>query len=124
MAIDFGPMDHARRDVHVRLAASTHGAVRSFARRSGLALNTAVGVLVERGLALEEANPTGDSLDARTLSTTSLAILVAVEQTQKLLALIVPDGKYKCEALYDEAHLAARQRLLRLEGALRDESSC
>ena len=111
------------RDVHVRLPAEAYWKVEEFAGRSGIAINAGVRVLVERALALETGE-TADGSDNNSLGATALATLVAVEQTQRLLAVIIPNGIERCEALFDEAATAAQRRLLRLEQALREEAGC
>ncbi len=111
------------RDLHVRLPAEAYWKLQEFAGRSGIALNAGVRVLVERGLALE-TNDAAAASDYQSLGATALAILVAVEQTQRLLAVIIPDGRARCEALLEEAATAAQRRLLRLDQALRAEAGC
>jgi len=84
-------------DVHVRFSERTFSQVRAFAASSGLAINGCVRMLVERGLALESERSGADAgseiaSQLKTLSESALASLIAIEQNQRLLISIVPEG--------------------------------
>lgn len=113
-------------DVHVRFSDQTFAALKAFAAQSGLALNGCVRLLVERQLALEAGRPPGELGEelleqVRAVGQVALAGLVAVEQNQRLLVAIVPNGQELCARLLEESAAGARRRLLRLEEAVEEE---
>ncbi len=117
------------RDVHVRFSDRTYADLERFASEGGLALNASVRLLVQRGLAAEAEAPGGEAGEAiasrlQALSESALASLVAIEQNQRLLVSIIPDGAELAERLWEEAAGAARRRLLRLEQAVAEEAAC
>jgi len=117
------------RDVHVRFTDRTYADLQRFAAAGGLALNTGVRLLVERGLAIEAEAPSGDAGEAiarrlQALSESGLASLIAIEQNQRLLVSIIPEGAELADRLWEEAAGAARRRLLRLEQAVAEEAAC
>ncbi len=117
------------RDVHVRFTDRTYAELQRFAAAGGLALNAGVRLLVERGLAIEAEAHSGDAGEAiarrlQALSESGLASLIAIEQNQRLLVSIIPDGAELADRLWEEAAGAARRRLLRLEQAVAEEAAC
>lgn len=117
-----------RHDVHVRFSDHCYSVLGEFASRGGLPLNGAVRLLVERGLAVEDGKPVGESEAAlsqqlKTLVDNALASLIAIEQNQKLLVAMLPDGAELAEQFWDEAATSARRRLIRVDQALAEESA-
>ncbi len=115
-------------DVHVRFGDRVHSALGEFANRSGLALNGSVRLLVERGLALEDVGSLAGSeaqqaRHFKTLAETALAILIAVEQNQRLLVSMLPQGEEFAEQLWEDAASSARQRLIKVDRLLAEESA-
>jgi hypothetical protein len=116
-----------RHDVHVRFGDHVYSALLDYATKSGLALNGSVRLLVERGLAVEAGRPVDDSDAAimqqlKTLTDSSLASLIAIEQNQKLLISMLPDGAERAEQAWDDAATSARRRLIRVDQALAEET--
>src|SRR5690349_20960453 len=109
MAKKTGSVKRARsHDVHVRFGDQAYSALADYALAAGLALNGSVRLLVERGLAVEAGRPIGDSDTAlmqqlKTLTDGALASLIAIEQNQRLLISMLPDGAERAERLWDEA---------------------
>ena len=114
-------------DVHVRFGDHVYSALADYATATGLALNGSVRLLVERGLAVEAGRPVADSDAAlmqqlKTLTDSALASLIAIEQNQRLLISMLPDGSERAEQLWDEAATNARRRLIRIDQALAEET--
>jgi hypothetical protein len=113
-------------DVHVRFGDDGYSALAAYATKAGLALNGSVRLLVERGLAVEGGRPVGDPDAAlmqqlKTLTDSALASLIAIEQNQRLLISMLPDGAERAEQAWDEAATGARRRLIRIDRALAEE---
>ena len=116
-------------DVHLRFSDRVFGEILAFAESSGLAINGCVRLLVERGLAAGSGGPPGlvaDELlrELRALSQSSLANLIATEQTQLLYAHFVPHGKELVGSYGEVAATNARMRLLDIERAVAEEAGC
>lgn len=60
----------------------------------------------------------------KTLGSSALASLIAIEQNQKLLISRLPDGAQRAEELWDEAATSARSRLIRIDQAMAEETVC
>ncbi len=114
--------------VAVRFSDELYGALGEFASQRDVNLNCSVRELVERGLATEGSRP-AVGLDAalpeqlKTLGVTSLACLIAIEQTQKLLIGMLPEGAERAEELWEDAATTARSRLIRIDQALAEETT-
>lgn len=105
-----------------------YGALEDFANRNDLPVNLSARLLIERGLRARAALPSGDlegsfQQQLKTLGISALATLVAVEQNQKLLISMLPDGADRAEELWDEAATGARSRLIRIDEALAEETT-
>jgi hypothetical protein len=104
-----------------------YGALAEFASRSDLPLNLSIRLLVERALAAAAGRTSGDmevslGQHLKTLGYSALASLIAIEQNQKLLISMLPDGAQRAEELWDEAATNARSRLIRIDQALAEET--
>jgi len=123
----------ARRDqrhsVHVHLDPVTRSALGEFAERQGLTTTASVRLLVERGLAADNRAPAAPAEEAsfrrqlNALGVSTLACLIAVEQNHRLLISMLPDGADKADELWEEAATSARERLIRVDAALAEESA-
>jgi hypothetical protein len=105
-----------------------YGGLTEYASRADLPLNFSVRELVRRGLEAEARRLTGQedgSLQGqlKTLGYSALASLIAIEQNQKLLTTMLPDGAELVEDLWEDAASAARSRLIRIEEAFVDETA-
>ncbi len=123
--------DAARLDrniAHVHFGDATHGALAEFAERRALTLVASIRTLVEQALAADATGPAGrveeDSFrqQLKALGVNALACLVAVEQNQRLLISMLPDGVEKAEEVWEEAASSARSRLIRMEQILAEET--
>lgn len=117
-----------RSKVGVRFSDEVYGALAEFASRREVSLAGGARELVERGLAAEAGHPSAapnTSLpeQLRTLGVTALACLVAIEQSQKLLVGMLPEGAERAEELWEEAATSARSRLIRIDQALAEETA-
>jgi|SRR5579859_7161740 len=104
-----------------------YGALEEFASRTHLTPTRSARLLVERGLRAGTVLPDGDGVGAlgeqlKTLGYSALATLIAVEQNQRLLVSLLPDGAQRAEELWDQAAGSARNRLIRIEEALTEET--
>jgi hypothetical protein len=113
--------------VGVRFSDELYGALGEFATRHDLNLNYSVRELVERGLASEAARPSVDPdvslpLQLKALGHSALACLIATEQNQKLLISMLPEGVQRVEELWEEAATSARDRLIRIDEAMAEET--
>ncbi len=116
-------------DVHLRFSDRVFGEILSFAESSGLAINGCVRLLVERGLAAGIGAPPGLSAEEllrelRALSQSSLANLIATEQTQLLYAHLMPRGTELIASYGEAAATNARMRLLDIERAVAEQAGC
>ena len=116
-------------DVHIRFSDRLYGDVLAFQGTTGLAINGCVRLLVERGLAAGVGGPAGqfgqDLLrELRSLNQSSLANLIATEQTQLLFAHFVPRGPELVGTYGEVAATNARMRLLSVEHAVAEEAGC
>jgi len=105
-----------------------YGALAEFASRNDLPLTLSVRLLVERALAAAVGRTPGameGSLGQhlKTLGSSALASLIAIEQNQKLLISLLPDGAQRAEELWEEAATSARSRLIRIDQALAEETA-
>lgn len=118
-----------RRGPHqIEFSDELYGALEEFASRTQSTPTGSARLLVERGLRAGTAVPGADgpgSLDQqlKTLGCSTLATLMAVEQTQMLLISMLPDGAQRADELWDEAASSARARLIRIEEALTEETT-
>lgn len=113
--------------VGVRFSDEVYGALGEFATRRDLNLNCSVRELVERGLAAEAVRPSVDPeasvpQQLRALGHSALACLIATEQNQKLLISMLPEGAQRAEELWEEAATSARDRLIRIDQAMAEET--
>ncbi|MHB8589204.1 MAG: hypothetical protein ACYDA0_10165 [Candidatus Dormibacteraceae bacterium] len=116
-----------RHHVHAHFSDDVFAALAEFAGRGDLTLNGSVRVLVERGLAREASRPFGDpnatlQHQLKTLGHSALASLIAIEQNQKLIISMLPEGGERAEELWEEAATSARSRLIRIDQALTEET--
>lgn len=117
-----------RNHFEVRFNDELYGALAEFASKNDLELNLSIRLLVERALAAAAGRTSGDmdgsfGQQLKTLGFTALANLIAIEQNQKLLISMLPDGAQRAEALWDEAATSARSRLIRIDQALAEETA-
>ena len=104
-----------------------YGGLIEYASRADLPLNFSVRELVRRGLEAEARRLTGQEdgsllRQLKTLGHSALASLIAIEQNQKLLSAMLPDGIERAEGLWEEAASAARARLIRIDEAFAEEA--
>ena len=117
-----------RHQVQVRFSDEVYGALGEFASQRDVNLNCSVRELVERGLATEGGSRSNQlsatsSEQLKALGITALACLIAIEQTQKLVAGMLPEGAERAEELWEEAATSARSRLIRIDRALAEETA-
>ena len=106
---------------------ATHAALADFANRHALSRVASIRLLVERALAADTKGPVGADEQANfrqqlnSLGVTALACLIALEQNQRLLIAMLPEGTETAERLWEEAATHARTRLIRVDAALAAE---
>ena len=105
-----------------------YGGLAEYASRADLPVNLSVRELVRRGLDAEARRLTGQEdgsllRQLTTLGHSALASLIAIEQNQKLLAAMLPDGVERANQLWEEAASAARDRLIRIDEAFAEETA-
>ncbi|HUY73601.1 MAG TPA: hypothetical protein VMW11_03720 [Candidatus Dormibacteraeota bacterium] len=117
-----------KHQVAVSFPDELYGALAEFASRTDLPLNFSIRALVGRGLEAEACRLSGQEdgsllRQLKTLGYSALAGLIAIEQTQRLLIAMLPDGADRAEELWEEAASAARDRLVRIEEAFAEETA-
>ncbi len=117
-----------KHQVAVSFTDELYGALAEFAGRADLPLNFSIRELVGRGLEAEARRLTGQEdgsllRQLKTLGHSALASLIAIEQNQKLLIAMLPDGAERAEELWGEAASAARSRLIRIDEAFAEETA-
>lgn len=117
-----------RNAAHVHFDDATHGALADFAEQHALTRVASIRLLVERALAADAMGPVGSREEAsfrqqlNALGVSALACLIAVEQNQRLLISMLPEGEERAEELWEAAASSARNRLIRVDRALAEES--
>jgi len=123
-----GRLPVKRYQCKVEFSAELYGALEEFANRNDLPLNLSARLLIERGLRTVSVLPPADAEGSfhqqlRTLGCSALATLIAIEQNQKLLISMLPDGEQRAEELWGQAATSARSRLIRVDEALAEETT-
>lgn len=91
---------------HLRLPLALESEIRAFASQHGLALSSAIRLLVGRGLQIKALAPAA-SQD----SPAALAALTAAEHAVLMVASILPEGQRRMHELGSQAATAAEERL-------------
>lgn len=118
------------RNLHLRLSDRLYWRVSEVAEQTGLALNGAVRLLLERALA-EGADTAQVGINAelakelQAMSQSTLASLIAAEEAILTISAILPHRHLEeLENVKEEATNNARQRLLYVEKAIAEEAGC